>query len=78
LTMRTFGWTLLVFDLLFIVLFVPADLRDGHFLWPAWAILQGIAGLAIVAAGVRKEEQATIMEGRVIPMPQRTDVRRVA
>jgi hypothetical protein len=78
LTMRTFGWTLLVFDLLFIALFVPADLRDGHFLWPTWAILQGIAGLAIVAAGVRKEEQATIMEGRVIPMPQRTEVRRVA
>jgi hypothetical protein len=75
LTMRTIGWTLLVVDVMVIALFAPADLGVGHFLWPTWMVLQGIAGLAFVAAGVRKEEQATVIEGRVIALPKRTEVR---
>ena len=69
LTMRTIGWMLLVVDVMVIGLFAPADLGVGHFLWPTWMVLQGIAGLAIVAAGVKKEEQATRIEGTLIPMP---------
>jgi hypothetical protein len=69
LTMRTVGWLLLVFDALFIAFFVPASLRDGSELWPAWAVAQGLVGVALVASGALKEKRTEVIEGSIVPMP---------
>ena len=67
LTMRTIGWMLLVVDVMVIGLFASQGLRDGSLLFPVWAMAQGLVGMALVAAGVRKHEIATALEVRMAP-----------
>ena len=69
LTMRVVGWTLLVFDALFIALFAPASLRDGSAVWPIWAVAQALVGLLVASSGAKMETASEIIEGSIVPMP---------
>jgi hypothetical protein len=69
LTMRVIGWTLLVFDALFIALFAPAGLRDGSVLWPVWAVVQALVGFVLATAGAKMEDVTGPMAGSIVPMP---------
>ena len=68
LTLRTVGWLLIVFDALFISLFAAQGLRDGSYLFPVWAMVQGLVGLFLVGAGIERDAKATVMEGMHIPL----------
>lgn len=68
LTLRTVGWTLIVFDVMFVGIFAAQGLRDGSYLFPVWAMVQGLVGLFLVGAGVLRDEKATVMEGMLIPL----------
>ncbi len=69
LTMRVVGWTLLVFDAMFIALFAPASFRDGSLLFPVWAVAQGLVGLALAAEGSKKEKVTAAIEGSIVAAP---------
>ncbi len=69
LVMRTVGWTLLVFDALFIVLFAPASLRDGSVLFVVWSVGQALVAFALIFAGIRKEEITARVEGDIVAVP---------
>jgi pheromone shutdown protein TraB len=50
LALQVTGGTLLAFDLI-IIFFVWSGLRVGSNFWLYWAIIQGVLGAALVAAG---------------------------
>ena len=58
LTMQAIGALLLVFDAIPAV-FVFVGLRDGSLLWLYWTAIEGLIGMALVAAGRRMSERAT-------------------
>lgn len=71
LTLRVVGWTLLVFDALFIALFAPGSLRDGSLLFPIWAVAQALVGVVLVGEGYKKETATEEIPGSIVALPPR-------
>ena len=65
LTLRTIGWLLLVFDMMIVALFIFVGFRVGNDLWLFWTVIQGTAGMGLVAAGMARESRASEMTGEL-------------
>jgi hypothetical protein len=68
LTLRTIGWTLLVFDAMLIGIFTFISWRDGSLVWPIWAVVQALVGLALIGIGAARDEKATILEAEGVDL----------
>ena len=68
LTLRTVGWTLLIFDAMLIGIFTFISLRDGSLVWPIWAVAQALVGLALIGIGAARDEKATILEAQGVDL----------
>jgi len=63
--LRTVGWILLVLDVMVVGLFVFISLRDGSTLFPVWVMVQGLLGVVLIGAGIRKARQADQLLARM-------------
>lgn len=71
LTMRVIGWLLLSVDAMILMLFAPVSLRDGSLIFPIWAVVQALVGVALVTEGDKKETATEEIPGSIIAMPAR-------
>ena len=54
---KTIGKCLLWMDLLLLI-FVYTGLRGGSYMWLLWVLIEGLAGLALIAIGSSKHRRA--------------------
>jgi protein-S-isoprenylcysteine O-methyltransferase Ste14 len=67
LALRAVGWLLLAVGGI-VAVFVFVGFRIGSLLWLYWTAIEGIAGMGLIAAGMRLEEMASRkMGGSVTP-----------
>ena len=62
LTLRALGWLLLVLDAI-VVVFIFVGIRTGSLMWLYWAVIEGVVGIVLVAAGLRAEQIANAASG---------------
>lgn len=65
LALKAIGALLLVFDAIPAV-FIFVGIRDGSLLWLYWTAIEGLLGLALVAAGMRRGQTASLAMGHMV------------